>query len=89
MDDEMIERCVKAAYKCLDDETIYVGELRASNCVTLDGDFNLSNLVVTIVKAMREPTNNMLMIDAPDMPAGGDVADIWRDMIDVIIKEIK
>lgn len=34
------------------------------------------------IEALREPNQEMLSIDAPDMPAGGDVGDIWRDMID-------
>lgn len=71
MDSEMIERCKDV----------------------LDQKFNhwtdemLNDIVICVIKAMREPTDKMLGVDAPDMPAGGDAGDIWRSMIDVVIND--
>lgn len=39
------------------------------------------------IEAMREPTEKMIMIDAPDMPAGGSVKEIWQSMIDAVIND--
>lgn len=39
------------------------------------------------IEAMREPTYKMMMVDAPDMPAGGSVVEIWQDMIDAALRE--
>lgn len=38
------------------------------------------------IKAMREPTEEMCMVDAPDMPAGGSIEEVWKAMIDEILK---
>lgn len=97
MDDEMIERCAKAAYDELNAQTSYVGEYKFPNGngadTCLDGDFNLIEMVKAVVKAMREPTEKMKHIVTDDMVitdkcyyCGGHI-DGWRTMIDSITKE--
>lgn len=38
------------------------------------------------IEALMEPTVAMLSVDAPDMPAGGDIADIFRSMLKVVLE---
>lgn len=44
-------------------------------------------VLAELFQAMREPTKKMMSIDAPDMPAGGDIKEIWQAMIDAVIND--
>lgn len=82
MDNEMIERCVQAVAQA--DEQNGAMPYDARMALGKHAKAQLLGQVLAVIKAMREPTEAMVAIDAPDMPAGGDVAEIWRDMIDSI-----
>jgi hypothetical protein len=46
-----------------------------------------TSLARAAIKALREPTEEMMNVDAPDMPAGGDIKEIWQAMIDAALKD--
>lgn len=70
---EMIERVSKA----IQDEK--------DKCIN-DGENSNLRIARAVIKAMREPTEEMCMVDTPDMPAGGEAKDVWYAMIDEILK---
>ncbi len=94
MDNEMIERVAKAICKSGKFET---GQgTCAILCMDQLGDARNDcqhakhiheKLAVAAIKAMREPTEKMCSIDAPDMPGGGEVSEIWQSMIDAILND--
>lgn len=60
-DQEMIERCARAAYEALDaDKTYYVGSDEDLEDVVLDGSFNLKLMIKAIIKAMRDPSEKLI-----------------------------
>jgi hypothetical protein len=84
MDNEMIERCAKVLYinDCIVDKEPYNWEVLSAYSKIV-----YCNEAIVVIKAMREPTERMLSIDAPDMPAGGDVKEIWQATIDAVIND--
>lgn len=75
MDNEMIERCKTELDEKFGHWT----------------DEMLNGIVLTVIKAMREPTEEMCKIGAmflPDYdPTVDDSRKCWQDMIDAIINE--
>jgi hypothetical protein len=44
------------------------------------------SLARVALEVLREPTDAMKAVDAPDMPAGGSAEEIWQSMIDEALK---
>lgn len=60
MDNEMIERCAKAAFDSLADQSGFGLDNENLSEVFLDGEFDLKSVTLAVIKAMREPTAAML-----------------------------
>lgn len=86
MDDEMIERCAKAAYEKFNENLIGCCE---ESWDKLEESFKLRMIEaqVAAIKSMREPTEKMNIIVGPDMPAGGSVIEVWQSVIDSILND--
>lgn len=82
MSNEMIEKIIKIF------DIAYPYSCSVENCHECKRfNSNLEAQARAVIKAMREPTEEMLNIDAPDMPAGGSILDIWQTMIDAALKD--
>jgi len=84
MDHEMIERCAKAMVQAMTELS--------------PNDYNAKIVIIAIIKAMREPTEKMIISGCEGNPTqwtentddsfAADVAhDVWLYMIDVITND--
>lgn len=72
MDNEMIERCVKAAQE----KRPELQHMPLRDCY--------ESIVKAVIKAMREPTHNMKLNNAKYDQSSNE---LWQSMIDTIINE--
>ncbi len=82
MDDEMIERCVKAVAQCYEQNGGLPYEALGKHAKVWIKDEALS-----VIKAMREPTTRMEMDVSNWQGPQMTYSDVWRAMIDSILND--
>lgn len=87
----MIEKVARASFNCWRKRMTELGHHMDKGQTFEDmsdseRDFAFMN-ARAMIEAMREPTEGMLSVDYPDMPAGGSILEIYQDMIDAALKE--
>lgn len=89
MTERMLEKCAKAVFKLLDEETTTYCQRDNGDLsdVSVDGIVDLYELVLVVLQAAREPTEELL--DHPSYMAGEWSRRSVEAYIDTILEEEK
>lgn len=84
---EMVERVAKAMFDRLvaDDGPWSLAQGESAHYITLDGQFDLSDLAEAAIAAMKFPTLPMIVASG-ELPATATNHEVWQTMIDAALE---